>query len=55
MPTTYDCDLILCARDTAQLLREQRWDAIDWEHLIEEIEDLGKVNAVRLVLKWSEF
>jgi hypothetical protein len=42
MPTTYDCDLILWARDTAQLLREQRWDAIDWEHLIEEIEDLGK-------------
>ncbi|WP_149976022.1 DUF29 family protein, partial [Microcystis aeruginosa] len=42
MPTTYNCDLILWARDTAQLLREQRWDAIDWEHLIEEIEDLGK-------------
>ena len=42
MPTTYDCDLILWAQDTAQLLREQRWDAIDWEHLIEEIEDLGK-------------
>jgi hypothetical protein len=23
-------------------LREQRWDVIDWEHLIEEVEDLGK-------------
>ncbi|MGB7416788.1 MAG: DUF29 family protein [Thermosynechococcaceae cyanobacterium] len=27
---------------TAQLLREQRWEEIDWEHLIEEVEDLGK-------------
>ncbi|UXE58480.1 MAG: DUF29 domain-containing protein [Woronichinia naegeliana WA131] len=23
-------------------MREQRWDVIDWEHLIEEVEDLGK-------------
>lgn len=42
MPTTYEHDLILWAQDTAQLLREQRWDAIDWKHLIEEVEDLGK-------------
>ena len=27
---------------TAQLLRERRWHEIDLEHLIEEIEDLGK-------------
>jgi hypothetical protein len=42
MPNTYDRDLTLWAKDTAQLLRERRWDAIDWEHLIEEVEDLGK-------------
>jgi hypothetical protein len=42
MTTTYDRDLSLWAKDTAQLLREQRWDVIDWEHLIEEVEDLGK-------------
>ena len=42
MGTTYDRDLTLWAKDTAQLLREQRWDVIDWEHLIEEVEDLGK-------------
>ena len=42
MPTTYDQDLSLWAKDTAQLLRERCWDAIDWEHLIEEVEDLGK-------------
>lgn len=27
---------------TAQLLRERRWHEIDVEHLIEEVEDLGK-------------
>ena len=42
MGATYDRDLSLWAKDTAQLLRERCWDAIDWEHLIEEVEDLGK-------------
>jgi len=42
MTTTYDRDLSLWAKDTAQLLRERCWDVIDWEHLIEEVEDLGK-------------
>ena len=42
MSTTYDRDLTVWAKDTAQLLRERCWDAIDWEHLIEEVEDLGK-------------
>lgn len=42
MTSTYDSDLTLWAKDTAQLLRERCWDAIEWEHLIEEIEDLGK-------------
>ena len=42
MSTTYDKDLTIWAKDTAQLLRERCWDAIDWEHLIEEVEDLGK-------------
>ena len=42
MSTTYDKDLTVWAKDTAQLLRERCWDAIDWEHLIEEVEDLGK-------------
>lgn len=43
MPTAYyDEDLTLWAKNTAQLLREKQWDVIDWEHLIEEVEDLGK-------------
>ena len=39
MTSIYDSYLIIWAKDTAQLLRERCWDAIDWEHLIE---DLGK-------------
>lgn len=42
MLTTYDTDLVAWADRTAQLLREQRWDEVDWEHLIAEVEDLGK-------------
>ncbi|MGL5032998.1 MAG: DUF29 domain-containing protein [Microcystaceae cyanobacterium] len=42
MPITYDHDLTVWATATAQLLRERCWDAVDWEHLIEEVEDLGK-------------
>jgi hypothetical protein len=42
MATIYEQDLVLWAKDTAQLLREKHWEAIDLEHLIEEVEDLGK-------------
>jgi hypothetical protein len=42
MATCYDHDFAQWAGDTAQLLRERHWDAVDWEHLIEEVEDLGK-------------
>ena len=42
MTKIYDQDLVLWAENTAQLLREKRWDAVDWAHLIEEVGDLGK-------------
>ncbi len=42
MLATYDTDLVAWANQTARLLREQRWGEVDWEHLIEEVEDLGK-------------
>jgi hypothetical protein len=38
----YTTDFNLWAQQTAQLLRERRWHEIDVEHLIEEVEDLGK-------------
>ena len=42
MLASYDSDLITWAKQTAVLLREQRWSEVDWVHLIEEVEDLGK-------------
>ena len=40
--TTYTTDFNLWSKQTAQLLRERRWQEIDLEYLIEEVEDLGK-------------
>ncbi len=42
MNTAYPTDFSLWVQQTAQLLRERRWQEIDLEHLIEEVEDLGK-------------
>jgi hypothetical protein len=42
MNETYLADFNLWIDQTAQLLRERRWHEIDVEHLIEEVEDLGK-------------
>lgn len=63
MSATYTTDFNLWIQRTAQLLRERRWHEIDLEHLIEEIEDLGKSERrgvasqlVRLLLhllKWQ--
>ena len=42
MSATYTTDFHLWVQQTAQLLRERRWQEIDLEHLIEEVENLGK-------------
>ena len=39
---TYATDYHLWTQQTAKLLREHRWQDIDLENLLEEIEDLGK-------------
>jgi hypothetical protein len=40
--TTYATDFNLWVQQTVRLLRERRWQDIDLENLVEEIEDLGK-------------
>jgi Domain of unknown function DUF29 len=40
-PTLYEADFVQWSDRTAQLLREHRFEDLDLEHLIEEIEDLG--------------
>ena len=42
MSATYKADFNLWIEQTAQLLRSHRWHEIDVEHLIEEVESLGK-------------
>ncbi len=37
----YDEDFYVWARRQAELLRAGRYDELDLEHLIEEVEDLG--------------
>jgi hypothetical protein len=40
--TMYETDFVEWTAHTAALLREGRFDAVDLEHLAEEIEDLGR-------------
>jgi len=42
MPSPYATDFDLWVRQTARLVREQRWQELDVEALLAEIEDLGK-------------
>lgn len=42
MSATYQTYFNFWIEQTTQLLRENRWQEIDKEHLIEEISDLGK-------------
>lgn len=38
----YDQDLYTWSLEQAQLLRERKFEQVDWEHIIEEIEDMSK-------------
>ncbi|WP_445631044.1 DUF29 domain-containing protein [Nostoc sp. DSM 114167] len=42
MSATYKADFNLWIQQTAQLLRSHHWHEVDVEHLIEEVESLGK-------------
>ncbi len=42
MSKKYSTDFSSWISQTAQLLREQRWQELDLPKLIEEVEDLGK-------------
>lgn len=63
METTYTTDFNKWVEQTAQLLRSRRWQDLDIQHLIEEVEDLGKSERLRMasqlrslllhLLKWQ--
>ncbi len=62
-PSLYDTDLYLWSQTNAQLLRQGRFNELDIEHLIEEIEDMGRseqrgiyshqANLIMHLLKWD--
>jgi len=39
---SYDNDVMAWANEQARLLRARRFDALDIEHIADEIEDVGK-------------
>lgn len=53
MSKRYDTDFAAWARDTAQLLRERRFEEIDLDALIEEVEGLARADehAIRSYLE----
>ncbi|NCR42231.1 MAG: DUF29 domain-containing protein [Microcystis aeruginosa W13-11] len=42
MKALYDLDFVLWASKTAELLKLKKFDEVDWENLIEEVECMGK-------------
>ena len=40
--TSYEADVAAWASEQARLIRAGRYDKLDWEHIAEEIEDVGK-------------
>lgn len=63
MGTLYDTDIVAWASEQAELLRAGNWDALDLEHIVEDIEDVGKSEKPELrsrvavliahLLKWK--
>jgi len=53
MRTDYDNDIIVWANEQAALLRAGRFDELDIEHLVEEIEDVGKSERRELASRMS--
>ena len=63
LKTLYDDDFLAWTEEVHRLLRSKQWDELDLEHLLEEVESLGKSqqrslqSALRLILahllKWQ--
>lgn len=62
-PTLYDTDYLQWLETTVEKLRRQDFASVDWPHLVEEIEDMGRSERRRLesnlivillhLLKWQ--
>ena len=45
---TYETDFLDCTQEQSALLRARQWDALDFEHIAEEIEDMGREQKLAL-------
>ena len=63
MNTSYESDVVACAKEQAALIRAGQFDQLDLTHIAEEIEDVGKSEQRELasrmavllahILKWK--
>jgi len=55
--TLYETDYLQWIETTLARLRSHDYEQVDWEHLIEEIEDMGRSGRLRLKLacRWKSF
>jgi len=51
--TSYDMDIAAWANEQATLLRQQRFDLLDWHHIAEELEDVGKSEQRELASRFA--
>jgi len=42
LKTLYEKDFVLWVEKNLRLLKEKQFDEVDWENLLEEIEDMGR-------------
>jgi len=42
----YNKDFVLWVEENLKLLKDKQFDLVDWEHLLEEIEDMGNRNLI---------
>ncbi|AFZ56451.1 DUF29 domain-containing protein [Anabaena cylindrica FACHB-243] len=59
----YDTDFVTWTQQTAELIRAEKWDRVDWDAVVEEIESLGRSDRRELksrlevllqhLLKWQ--
>ena len=53
MTTSYDIDVVAWSNEQAQLIRGDKFDQLDLEHVAEEIEDVGKSEQRELANRMS--
>jgi len=48
----YEKDFYLWVQETLKLLKNKEYDLVDWENLLEEIEDMGKGTMMLWLAIW---